>query len=236
MLGRIVGSVAGLMVVAGALGAQTQPEVPQVVVTARGEVQVTPDRARIQLGVQTEAATAAQAAAENAKKQTAVLAAIRKLGVAERSITTVNYSVYPVQRWNEQQRVSEVIGYRVSNIVQVDAERLDQTAAIIDAALASGANRVAGLEFRLSDQAKWRDSALTVAVRNARRQAEVAARAAGGAASSLLELTVQEFGFPEPRPMVAMAMAREQDMAQPTPVSEGTMTVTVVVTTRWRFQ
>lgn len=214
---------------------QVQPTepVPAVTVTSTGEIQVTPDRARIQVGVETEAKTAAVAGSENSKKQTAVLAAIRALGIPQNQITTLNYSVQPIQRWNETLKRSEIIGYRVSNIVQIDADRVDQTGPIIDAGLKAGANRVAGLEFRLSDQAKYRDSALTLAVQNARRQAEVAARAAGGSATDLIELNIMDMGRPEPRPvMMAMKVANQE---ADTPINEGTMTVTVMVNTRWKY-
>ena len=38
--------------------------IPQITVASRGEVKVTPDRANIQISVQTQAATAAAAAAD----------------------------------------------------------------------------------------------------------------------------------------------------------------------------
>src|SRR5665647_787917 len=46
---------------------------PQISVAARGEIKVNPDRATIQISVQTKAATAAAAANENAAKQKAVI-------------------------------------------------------------------------------------------------------------------------------------------------------------------
>ena len=212
----------------------TPAPIPQISVNARGEIQVTPDRARIQLGVETEAKSAAEAAAMNSRKQTAVLAAIRALGIPQSAITTLNYSVFPVQRWNERDRITELVGYQVSNIVQVDAQKIEQAGPIIDAALKAGANRVANLEFRLSDQARFRDSALALAVQNAKRQAEVAASAAGGRILDLLEINVMDMERPEPRPM-AMAAMKSADAAAPTPVSEGTMSVSVMITTRWRY-
>jgi uncharacterized protein YggE len=185
------------------------------------------------VGVETEARTAAAAAEQNNRKQTAVLNAIRALGISSSAITTLNYSVYPVHRWNETTKRSDLIGYRVSNIVQVDAEKIEQAGPIIDAGLKAGANRVAGLEFRLSDQARFRDSALVLAVQNARRQADVVARAAGGSASELLEINVMEMDRPERMVMAQMKSAEADQTA--TPVSEGTMTVTVVINTRWRY-
>ena len=93
---------------------------------------------------------------------------------------------------------------------------------------------MAGLDFIVKDRAKAQDQALTEAVSSARRQAEVAARAAGGTIVELMELTINEFERPEPRGMVAMAMKAEAADA-PAPIASGTNTISVSVGTRWRF-
>lgn len=216
--------------------AQTTPTSPppQITVNARGEVQLSPDRARVQLGVETQAKTAAAAAAENNKKQAAILAGIRALGVSAAQITTIGYNVSPMQRYDDKERRVVIDGYQVSNIVQVVTDKLDQSGPIIDAALSNGANRVAALDFLVRDPSKARDEALAKAVESARRQAEVAAKAAGGTLGELLEINVNDFEQPNPRPMMAMAMAKSADAA-PTPISEGTTTVAISVSTRWRF-
>src|SRR5919201_2992179 len=64
---------------------------PQVVTSGRGEAKLAPDRATIEVGVQTRAATAAAAAADNARKQRAVIDTLRKLGLAQEQISTVNF-------------------------------------------------------------------------------------------------------------------------------------------------
>ena len=215
--------------------APTPQPPPQISVQARGEVQVAPDRARVQIGVETQAKTAAAAAAENNRKQTAILAAIRAVGVPASAITTLNYSVMPVQRYDDKERRVILEGYRVSNIVQVETDKLEQAGGIIDAGLSNGANRVAGLDFLVKDAAKARDAALALAVESARRQADVAARAAGGQIAELLELNVNDFERPEPRPMMSMAKVAGGD-ASPTPLSEGLSTISVSVSTRWRFE
>jgi len=208
---------------------------PQVSVQARGEIQVAPDRARVQIGIETQAKTAAAAAAENNRKQTAILTAIRALGVSSSAITTLNYSVAPEQRYDDKLKRTVLDGYRVSNIVQVETEKLEQAGPVIDAGLSNGANRVAGLEFYVKDVAKARDAALAQAVESARRQADIVAKAAGGQIAELLEISVNEFERPMPRPVMAMAKMASSDGA-PTPLSEGTTTVAVSVSTRWRFE
>lgn len=209
---------------------------PSINVTARGEVQVTPDRARVQVGVETQARTAAIAAQENNKKQAAILSAIRGLGVPAAQIQTLNYNVSPVQRYDDKERRVVIDGYRVSNIVQVETDKLEQAGQIIDAGLTNGANRVAGLDFLVRDRSKAQETALTQAVASAKRQAEIAALAAGGRVVELLELSINDFEQPMPRPMMAMAKSEAYDAGVPTPVAEGTTTVAVSVTTRWRFE
>lgn len=237
MLAMAAGAVALTLATARVAGAQPQavpPAPPTIFVTGRGEVQVAPDRARVQVGMETQARTSQAAAQENNKKQAAILAAIRKLGVPESAIQTLNYSVNPVQRYDDKLRRVVIDGYQVSNIVQVETDKLDLAGQIIDAGLNNGANRVAGLDFIVKDRAKAQDQALTEAVASARRQAEVAAKAAGGTVVELMELTINEYERPDPRPMVAMAMKIESDAA-PAPISAGMNTVSVSVGTRWKF-
>ena len=236
-LGRTLAAVGTLAVsslaASSELGAQTAPPA-QITVSARGEVQVTPDRARVQLGVETRGKTAAAAAAENNKKQSAILAAIKALGVPATQIATLNYNVSAVQRYDDKEKRVVIDGYQVSNIVQVYTDKLEQAGPIIDAALASGANTVAGLDFTVRDASKARDEALAEAIESARRQADVAAKAAGGRISELLEINISDLERPMPRPM--MAMAKMDGASSPAPISEGTTTVSVSVSTRWRFE
>lgn len=208
---------------------------PQIVVSGRGEVQVAPDRAQVQVGMETQAKTAALASQENNRKQAAILAAIRALGIPASQIQTLNYSVMPIQRYDAKTQRVVIDGYQVSNIVQVVTDKIEQAGPIIDAALTNGGNRVAGLDFLVKDRAKAQETALAMAVESARRQADVAARAAGGLIAELLELNINEYERPQPRAMMAMAKMEMADAAAPTPVNEGMATVAVSVTTRWRF-
>jgi uncharacterized protein YggE len=92
--------------------------IPEISVAGHGEAKIAPDRATIQISVQTKAATAAAAASENATKQAAVIAAIRALGIGADQISTTGYNVYPEQRY-EPNREPTVIGYNVTNTVSV---------------------------------------------------------------------------------------------------------------------
>jgi len=206
---------------------------PQIAVGARGEVKVVPDRATIQISVQTRAETAAAAAAENARKQKAVIDALRALGIAANDIATSNYSIYPEQRY-EPNREPVVVGYNVTNTVSVELKSIAMVGQAIDVALAKGANMITSLQFYASNTEAARQEAIAIAVRKARSDAEAAARAAGGSISGLLEISIGSYSPPPPRPMEMKVRAAMADQAE-TPISAGDQTLAVDVNTRWRF-
>ena len=104
------------------------------------------------MGVQTRAATAAKASADNATKQRAVIDAIRAQGIAPEQISTVNYTLNAEQAYNPQagDKAPRITGYVATNTVRVEVRRVDQVGALIDAAIAKGANDVSSLDFHSS--------------------------------------------------------------------------------------
>jgi uncharacterized protein YggE len=209
----------------------TNDAIPQIAVTGRGEVKVSPDRATIQVSVQTRAATAAAAAAENATKQQSVLVALRALGLGSDQLSTINYNVYPEQRY-EQGKEPVVVAYNVTNTILVDVRKLTQVGPVIDAALSHGANMITSLQFYASNTETARRSAIATAIEKARADAEAAARAAHGSLGTLLEINIGAYSPPPPRPMM---MSRVAGVAQmdATPINAGEETLSVVVSTRW---
>jgi len=235
-LSSMLATVPALLVLGSSLGAQTvqlTPRAPEVAVGASGEAEVTPDRARMMLGVQTQAATAAEAASRNAAQQTAVINAVKALGIVPERITTSGYNVYPEQSYDQATRRSRITGYTVQNTVVVDVWKVDQVGAVLDAALSKGANVVSSLSFYSSQSEAARRRALQNAIARARADAEAMAQAAGGQLGGVIELTSGFSESPPPRPMFE---ARVKAMAaDATPISEGTQTITATVNVRWAF-
>ncbi len=219
------------------LNAQEQatraPERPSISVQAQGSTRITPDRATIQIGVQTRGATAAAASAENARVAQRVIAAIKAVGIGAEQISTVNYSVNPEYRHLEN-RSPEVTGYSVHNTVVVDVRQIEQVGRVIDASLGSGANMINSLDFYASNTEEARRAALGAAVQKAKLDAEVIARAAGGSLGGLAEASVGAYMIPMRRENVQM-MRADMGGAAPTPVEPGTELLTVQVSTRWYF-
>ena len=226
---------------ATALSAQGAPPAPPmmpalvstIAVSGQGEATVVPDRARLSIGVQTQAATAADASARNATLQRAVIDAIRGQGIAAEQISTSGYNVYPEQTYDQPTRRSRITGYNVQNTVVVEIRETARVGPVLDAVLARGANLVSSLQFYSSQAEAVRRQALQNAVQRARADAEAMAAAAGGRLGELVELS-SDVSAP-PRPVMMEMRASRAAAADATPVSEGTQTVNATVSARWRF-
>jgi uncharacterized protein YggE len=209
--------------------------VPQVVTSGQGEAKIVPDRARLEVSVQTRAATAAQAGSENARKQQAVLDALKKMGFGADQLSTVNYNLYPEMQYDPKTQQSRVSGYSATNTVRVEIRDVGMIGRAIDAALEAGANMISSLSFYASNTDAARRTALAEAVSRARDDAEAVARAAGGSLGALLEISTMDLRPPVIFNRVAMADAAVGKMAQATPVEPGEQTVSAVVNVRWAF-
>jgi uncharacterized protein len=216
-------------------GAQVSgSSIPPVISTsATGEAHVTPDRATIFVGVQTKGSTAAAAGADNARRQRAILDTLRAFGISGDRVSTMNYNVAPEMVYSPNgQTPPKVTGYTVTNTVRADVQRLDDVGKIIDAALAKGANEISSLQFYSSKADSARRAAMSTAVANARADAEVLARAAGGTLGQLLELSTNELPI---RPIQDVAMRAMAQAKVSTPVEAGQQTIVATVSARWAF-
>lgn len=208
-------------------------QISQISATGRGEIKISPDKATIQISVQTRASSAGAAAADNASKQQSVLSALRALGLGSDQLSTINYNVYPEQRY-EQGKEPVIVAYNVTNTILAEVRKLNQVGPVIDAALSHGANMITSLEFSASNTETARRVAIATAVEKARADAEAAARAAHGSLGTLLEITIGAYSPPPPRPMM-MARAATGVAQSDTQINPGEEIVSVEVTTRWKF-
>jgi uncharacterized protein YggE len=123
------------------------PEHP-ISVSASATQKVAPDLLEMSLRVQTKSTNAREAQQENARVSAILLGKLKALGVADKDIQTVSYSVDPVYEsayncdksgmnchWD-----SNLTGYQAVQSLNVDIEALDNGGAVIDAASESGDN------------------------------------------------------------------------------------------------
>ena len=156
----------------------------------------------IRLGVSSQGKTARAASDANAKEMTAVLAAIKESGVADRDIQTTSLSLQPQYDPNKT-GAARLIGFQVNNQVTVKIRDIGQLPAVLDRAIAAGANEMSGIEFVVSEQAKLLDQARDAAIADARRKAELYANAAGMKVGRVMAIA-EEGSAPPPRAFQAM--------------------------------
>lgn len=226
-----------VMVLAATPAFAQQPDVrrePRVLtVSGTGIVQRQPDRAVIMVAVESRAPTAQQAAQANASKMDAVFAALRKVGIVPPKVQTVSYGLQPEYGQPDPkspyQNVPRIIGYVANNMVRVQVDSIARAGSVIDATVASGANRIENLSFELRDAEAARLDALRAAVERARAEAEVLAAAAGQKLGPPLSISSSS-GW-QPREMyrrdVMLSAARSPET--PTPIEAGNLTVTGTV-------
>lgn len=188
-------------------------------VTGSGSVYATPDQATVQLGVISQAASAAEALKDNSAKTTAVLTSIKNIGVDAKDIQTRDFSIYPTYASNG----TTITGYQVNNTVTVIVRDLANAGTILDQVVQAGANNVSGLSFDIADPSKLQAEARIKAIADARAKAEAMASAAGVSLGDII--TINESVSGGAMPMARMAMAD----AMAVPVATGQQQIAVDV-------
>ncbi len=214
----------------GSASAQSVPVTPApttLSISAEGRTTRAPDIAEVSGGVVTMAPTAAAAMSENAARMSAVVAAVRKAGVADRDIQTSGLSLQPQYR-HENNLPPVLTGYQASNTVALRIRRIADTGRLLDTLVGVGANQISGPNFRVDAADAALDEARLAAVATARARAELYARASGLRVKRIASIT-ESGGYEPPRPMMMMARAEKMDSAQ-TPVAPGEVALTINVT------
>ncbi len=197
-------------------------------VNGSGETRTSPDTADLDLAIETHAKTAEQAANLNAALATKVIDALKsKLG-DQGKITTGGYSLNPEYDQRPSQKPT-IVGYDAQNSVTVNTGALDLVGALMDTAIAAGANRINSLSFSVKDDTKARTAAIAIATRDARAQAEALAAALDVKLGKVLKATTVSEQRPTPLYM-GRAMAMSANVATPVEPGEVTVPATVSLT------
>ena len=201
-------------------------------VSGYGKADVSPDMATVNIGIVTTGKTAQLAQAENARVASDVTAALGQLGIFSKDIQT-HYTMSPVYEKGDYRKA---VGYRANNTVTVTVNDVAKAGQVIDAALKSGATDVNGLSFGLKDAKSVRNTALQMAVQDARSKADAIAAALGVKIVGIQN--VKEDGGNFARYEVANARLAKLDGAAmaDTPVNAGTVEVNAEVHIDFQIQ
>ena len=220
-------ALAGALLTAPALAQVIPPAA--ISVTGEATVSVPPDLAEIDGGVTSEAKTAREASEANNAAMGKVLQALKGAGIEEKDIQTARLSLQPQSAPNRS-GPSAIAGYRASNRVTVRVRDVTKVASVIDTLVGAGANEIGGINFVVSQASKLLDEARERAVADARRKAEIYAKAAGVTLGA--PLSISEEGNSAPAPYRRMAAG----MAVSAPVAQGEETLQVTGSVSWAIK
>ncbi|HET9458388.1 MAG TPA: SIMPL domain-containing protein [Sphingomicrobium sp.] len=170
--------------------------------TATGEATRVPNLAMISAGVVTRAPTATAALQQNSSRMERVLAALRRVGIAERDIQTSAISLNPEYQYQENQP-PRLVAYTASNQVTIRFRDIRNSGQVLDILVAEGANQISGPNMTIERPEEALDEARTNAVAAGRARAELYARALGKRVARVI--SVSEGGGYYPPPPMPMA-------------------------------
>jgi uncharacterized protein YggE len=213
------------------LAAPALAQVPPPAISVSGEatVSVAPDQAQIDAGVSSEAKTAREASEANNAAMGKVLLALKGAGIEEKDYQTARLALQPQYAQNRT-GPSAVTGYRASNRVSIKLRDVTKVANVIDTLVGAGANEIGGIHFVVSQASKLLDEAREKAVADARRKAEIFAKAAGVTLGEPLGISEEGAAAPVFRGKVAAPMALNA------PVAPGEETLSVTVNVSWAIK
>lgn len=196
-----------------------------VSVVGEGTANAVPDLALVTAGVTTQAKTARAVSEANSAAMAKVLAAVKAGGISERDVQTARFSIRPVHD-SRRDGDHRIVGFEASNRITVKIRALGELAPVLDRMIEAGANDISGVQLVVSQRSGLLDKARAEAVADARRKAELLARAAGvrlGRATAIVE----DGGAPVP---IQRMTLRAAPASVPVAIGEQTLQVHVSVT------
>ncbi len=228
-----VSALLGLALLAGCaapiVSAQSPANPPSrtISVTGSGQAYGAPDIAVAQIGVQSRNPDPAAALSDANAKMTAILAALKELGVADKDIQTSNFSVSAQQEVDPQTgQAKGTITYVVDNTVSITMRDLTKVGQMLGNVVAAGANNIYGVSYTVADESKLQAEARDMAMADAKARADQLAKAAGVTLDQPMTISEESSG---PQPFMAASLAKGAVAAPSVPVASGQIQVNIQV-------
>jgi hypothetical protein len=219
MYRKLVFGLYGILIIisfAGLSYAQEKPTPSTIEVMGKATIMIMPTMATLSFAVETSAATAKQAAEENARKSNKLLNGLREIAAKEVKIKTSGFNLTPIYDKDSRLRPK---GYRARNSVLIETKSIDKVGIFIDEASRVGVSRIGSLNFSTDRDEELRKEAAVKAVQQAKTIAEDLAKAAGLTIRKIIKISYSPGGPVRPYRMEAMAAAVR------TPIEAGELSI-----------
>jgi uncharacterized protein YggE len=232
VVGLFLGSFSGLTNQASAADSTAVPN--SITVSGYDSVIVSPTIADVTIGVTTTNKDVTIAQSDNAKKMDAVYKALYALGIPKDKIKTTSYYINP--RYDYLETGTVLVGYDVSNYIQVTVTDLKKISNVIDVTVKQGINQANSITFNITDEQRQALylKALEKAVANAKSKATALSKAAGVTISKPAQIIENSSSVSVPMPYYDKAMLGAAD-ATSTPITGGEMKVEASITMVYNY-
>lgn len=209
-------------------------EKPALTVTGQGQIVLAPDTVFVTFGIETAGKTLAEVQGQNQVIGNKVADRLRGLQIEKERIQTASYTVSPqykppAKRAEAPTAPPEIIGYIVSTTMTVEVRKLEKVPAVVEEAIAAGANQFQGLHWALRDEQQAKLAALKQAAAKAREKAGALSEALKVPLIRLLTVT-EESHVVRPLPKMARSMMAVEGGGAEMPVFSGEIKVDATVT------
>lgn len=163
-----------------------------------------PDKVIVSLGVETTNKTANIALTANSNIMNKVIDVLKTTGVRENETSTSSFNISPNYNYSQSSGNTGriIVGFTVSNSIQIESPNTQNVSKWIDTAIAAGANIINNIDFTLSDK-KLQDiktSLIKKAIADARTKADIAASATGLKVIGVKSINLNDFAIRPPLP------------------------------------
>ncbi len=201
-----------------------------IFVTGSASTNTKGDKVILSLGVDTINKTAEKALQSNSKLMNKVINALKESGVQQNETRTSSFTITPNYNYTQYGDRGILIGFTVSNSIQIESYHVANVSQWVDRAVQAGANTVNDITFAVSEK-KLQDvnnNLLKEAVANAKSKADIVASAAGLHVAGIKSITVGEVSLP-PLPVPIYSKSSGFDGESATPILAGEEEVSTTV-------
>jgi len=225
----------GIIIIAGLLLWTKLPQKEPSKITVQGnyEKEIMPDKAELWFGVETNSTSANEAQDRNKNITQSIINALKKAGVPESDMETINYNMYPKQIWDEKTSTYKTDGYIVSNTIKLNTKDFSKIGSYIDIAVKNGATNINSVSFSLSKETETieKAEALKKASLAAKSKAESMVEPLGAKIIRLVSVSESNFYYrPYDYMLKGGTMMEVASNAMATPILPSKVSITADVT------
>lgn len=210
------------------------PTAHTITVVGTAQQSVTPDIAHVTLGVRSHGTTAEASQKANDKASQALIAAIEAAGVKADDIQTVGYNLQPHYQPGGPDTPPKISGFDTTQSLDVTVHDITQVGAIVDAAVAAGANQVENIAYGVANPGQVEQQSYAAAIKDARARADAIASSLGVSISGVYSADVTGTSGGGPLPFGRLATA-VPSAAPSTPLQPGKQTIDTQVKVVYTF-